>query len=137
MGNIYRPPRDLNVNYKQFIDEFSLLLSTFDQNNLEVIIAGDFNINLLKINQKEIFSEFFYSLTRHSFFPKITLLTRFSNLNGTLIDNFICKISQATLNSTSGILIKQFSDHQPYFIFIDATPLNKCPPKFVKNTFTK
>ena len=23
------------------------------------IIAGDFNINLLKINQKEIFSEFF------------------------------------------------------------------------------
>ena len=52
MGNIYRPPRDLNVNYKQFIDEFSLLLSTFDQNNSEVIIAGDFNINLLKINQK-------------------------------------------------------------------------------------
>ena len=62
MGNIYRPPRDLNVNYKQFIDEFSLLLLlTFDQNNSEVIIAGDFNINLLKINQKEIFSEFFTS----------------------------------------------------------------------------
>ena len=58
MGNIYRPPRDLNVNYKQFIDEFSLLLSTFDQNNSKVIIAGDFNINLLKIKQKEIFSEF-------------------------------------------------------------------------------
>ena len=35
MGNIYRPPRDLNVKYKQFIDEFSLLLSsTFVQNNL-------------------------------------------------------------------------------------------------------
>ena len=62
MGNIYRPPRDLNVNYKQFIDEFSLLLLlTFDQNNSEVIIAGDFNINLLKINQKKIFSEFFTS----------------------------------------------------------------------------
>ena len=59
MGNIYRPPRDLNVNYQQFINEFSLLLSTFDQNNPEVIIVGDFNINLLKINQKEIFSEFF------------------------------------------------------------------------------
>ena len=70
MGNIYRPPRDLNVNYKQFIDEFSLLLSTFDQNNSKVIVAGEFNINLLKINQKEIFSVFFYSLTEHSLFPK-------------------------------------------------------------------
>ena len=101
MGNIYRSPRDLNVNYKQFIDEFSLLLlSTFDQNNSEVIITGDFNINLLKINQKEIFSEFFYSLTEHSFFPKITLPTRFSNLNGPLIDNFFCKLRQSTLNST-------------------------------------
>ena len=62
MGNIYRPRRDLNVNYKKFIDEFSLLLLvTFDQNNSEVIIAGDLNINLFKINQKEIFSEFFTS----------------------------------------------------------------------------
>ena len=52
MDNIYRPPRDLNVNYKQFIDEFSLLLSTFDQNNSEAIIARDFSINLLKFNQK-------------------------------------------------------------------------------------
>ena len=119
MGHIYIPQRDLNVNYKQFIDEFSLLLSTFDQSNSEVIIAGDFNINLRKINQKEIFNDFFYSLTEHSFFPKITLPTRFSNLNGTLIDNISCKLSQPTLNSTSGILIKQFSNHQPYFIFID------------------
>ena len=51
MGNIYRPPRDLNVNYKQFIDELSFLLSTFDKNNNEVIITEYVNINLLKIIQ--------------------------------------------------------------------------------------
>ena len=27
VDNIYRPPRDLSVNYKQYIEEFSLLLS--------------------------------------------------------------------------------------------------------------
>ena len=33
VGNIYRPSRDLNVKYKQFIEEFSLLLSQLDCKN--------------------------------------------------------------------------------------------------------
>ena len=49
-----------------------------------------------------------------SFFPKITLPTRFSLRNGTLIDNIFCKISDTTLNTPSGILIKIFSDHHHY-----------------------
>ena len=36
------------------------------------------------------------------------------------------------LESTAGILIKQFSDHHPYFIFIDNAPVQKCPPKLIK-----
>ena len=121
VGNIYRPPRDLNINHTQFIDEFSLLLSQLDCKNSEVIIAGDFNINLLKINDKEYPSEFYDTLTGFSFFPKITFPTRFSYLNDTLIDNLFCKLSQIMLQSTAGILIKQFSDHQPYFLFIETS----------------
>ena len=47
-GNIYRPPRNLNHNLEQFIPEFSLMLSSLDQIQHNVIIAGDYNINLLK-----------------------------------------------------------------------------------------
>ena len=36
------------------------------------------------------------------------------------------------LESTAGILIKQFSDHHPYFIFIDNAPVKKSPPKLIK-----
>ena len=36
------------------------------------------------------------------------------------------------LESTAGILIKQFSDHHPYFIFIDNAPVQKYPPKLIK-----
>ena len=36
---------------------------SFDRTNSDVIIAGDFNVNLLKINEKEVFAEFFYTLT--------------------------------------------------------------------------
>ena len=116
VGNIYRPPRDINTNYEQFIDEFSLLLSQLDCKNFEVIIVGDFNINLHKINYKEYSSEFYDTLTGFSFFPKITFPTRFSVLNGTLIDNLFCSMIQ----STAGILTK----HSPpaiSFIYQDSS----------------
>ncbi len=54
-------------------------------------------------------------LTNHSLCPKITLPTILSNKHGTLIDNSFCKLTEATINTTSGIIIKKFSDHQPYF----------------------
>ena len=100
----------------------------------EVIILGDFNINLLKINEKEYCSEFYDTLTGFSFFPKITFPTRFlfPSLNGTLVENLFCTISELMLESTAGILIKQFSDHHPYFIFIDNAPVIKCPPILIK-----
>ena len=28
LGNIYRPPRDINENYRQFIDEFTTVLAS-------------------------------------------------------------------------------------------------------------
>ncbi len=37
--------------------------------NLECIISGDFNIDLLKLNEKEVICEFVDTLTKY-FFPK-------------------------------------------------------------------
>ncbi len=116
LGNVYRPPRDTNENYRLFVQKLTPVLSNFSNTNNDIIIAGDTNINLLKINEREFYSEFFDMLTSHSFYLKITLPTRFSNTRGTLIDNFFCKLNDTTINSTAGILIKKFSDHQPYFI---------------------
>ncbi len=44
-------------------------------------------------------------------YPKIALPTRLSNKHGTLIDNFFCKLSESTIDTTSGILLKQLSGH--------------------------
>ena len=49
---------DTNENYKQFISEFATLLSHLDRCNSDVIIGGDFNIDLLKVNDKPIVSEY-------------------------------------------------------------------------------
>lgn len=131
IGNIYRPPKDLIENYTEFIQEFGSILDKFENNNNEVIVTGDFNIDLLKVNEKQVFSEYFDMLTNHSFYPKITLPTRLSNKHGTLIDNFLCKLTQLTLDTTSGILIKKFSDHQPYFTVLNNMHHKNCVPKYV------
>ena len=57
IGNICRPPRSCNDNIKNVIDEFTTL-STLE-NNSNLIITGDFNINLLKINENRIYSDYF------------------------------------------------------------------------------
>ncbi len=43
------------------------MLSTLQNNNNEVIVAGDFNINLLQINDRHVFGEYFDMLKSHSF----------------------------------------------------------------------
>ena len=123
IGNIYRPARPSTENYNEFINE---LLSTVISNlpchqNNSVILAGDYNINLLKINEQEHCSTFFDMLTSCSLFPQINLPTRFTTCTGTLIDNFFCNLTKHIVQSTAGILIKTFSDHQPYFMFLDTT----------------
>ena len=67
IGNIYRPPRDLNENYMQFLNEFTTIISLIDQTNSDIIIAGDFNINILKINETNIVGEFVDMFISNSF----------------------------------------------------------------------
>ncbi len=107
----------------------------FESDRNEVLIVVDFNINLLEINDKHIISEYFDMLTNHSFYPKIILPTRLSNKHGILIDKILCKLSEITLDTTSGVLTKQISDHQPYFVILNNIALKNRQPKFVKTCF--
>ena len=63
--------------------------------------------------------------------PEITLPTRFSHRTGTLIDNFLCKLSDISLKSKPGILVDRFSDHQPYFMSINLRTVNIIPHKYI------
>ncbi len=47
--------------------------------NAEAIITGDTNLDLLKINERQVFGALFDTLTESSFYLKITLPTRCSN----------------------------------------------------------
>ncbi len=58
IGHIYRPSNNLLDNYTEFISEFTPILNTVESTNYDVILAGDFNINLLKKNVEPKISEY-------------------------------------------------------------------------------
>ena len=132
IGNRYRSPRTSNDNLNACINEYSSIVSLLEHNcKNSLIIAGDFNINLLKLNENDIYNSYFDALISHSLFQQITFPTRFTRTNGTLIDHFFSKLSQSMLESTAGILIKNLSDHQPYFMLLNTSLKTEPPPKFV------
>ena len=132
LGNIYHPPRDLNDNYELFIREFSSILNKLQKSKQEILIGGDFNIDLLKIHEKAMYATFFDTVTSLGFYPQITLPTRLSQRRGTIIDNFLYKLSDLLTNLTdSGIISSRISDHFPYFIGLDILSTNHDPlPKY-------
>ena len=129
LGNVYRLPRETFTDHETFIDEFSPILAQLEQSHSEVFKAGDFNINLLDIKTKV--STFYNSFTTIVFLLEITLPTRFSHRTGTLIDNFLCKLSYISLKSKSGILVDRLSDHQPYFMSLNLRTVNIIPHKYI------
>ena len=59
LGNIYKPPKDNSNNQKVscFIYEITPSLHTLSKDYS--ILVGDFNIDLLKLNERQIFSKLF------------------------------------------------------------------------------
>ena len=77
--NVYRPPKTgVNRVLTQFKDEFRILLTSLSRSTGTCAVAGDFNLNILKINERSVISDFFDMMVDHSFYPRITLPTRFS-----------------------------------------------------------
>ena len=60
IGNIYKPPQNNNnnANIERFIEEISPIINTLQKENKYAAIVGDFNINLLQINEREIWGVF-------------------------------------------------------------------------------
>ena len=130
IGNIYRPPRMLVADINQFIDELTLVIQSIKCKSIN--LAGDYNLNLLKINENAACSNFFDMMTSHSLFPQITFPTRLSHTSATLIDNIFCKFDATTKEIKSGILLNNLSDHLPYFILLDIIAFKTPTLKFIK-----
>ena len=118
LGNIYRPPRSNNNNTSitNFLREFKPVAENLSKDNKNVVLTGDFNIDLLKVNEREKYAEFFDLLITLGFLPKITFPTRFAKKSASLIDQIFVKDKGFNNHkSHSGILHSPISDHYAAF----------------------
>ena len=122
IGNIYRPPFEGSDDFDLFLQEFNDFVNIMSSYGHSSYICGDFNINLLKINTKPHYNNFFKNMLSAGFFPKITLPTRICDTSSTLIDNIYSNDLKS--NDISGIFVSHISDHQAIFTTTN-TLLNK------------
>ena len=133
--NIYRPPKGNNnhASIDSFLQEFCPIIDNTTRQNKNLILAGDFNIDLLKLNTNGKYQEFYDFITGHNLLPNITLPTRLSKRSATLIDNiFSCNSNFCTPIDT-GILVHKLSDHMATLSAINFnTPSNHNNNKWIK-----
>ena len=96
---------------------FEPIMGKMSNENKEVIIMGDFNIDLMKIEDDNHINEFYNIIRTNIFVPHITLPTRITSTSKTLIDN----IFSNSLNfpeMISGNFTVSISGHLPQFLII-------------------
>ena len=110
IGNIYRPPRESNKLITKFNDEFSKAMHHKIMKGKKLIMSGDFNINLLKINEKISYANFLDMMASNSLLLNITYPTRITQTTTTIIDNILTNSLED--KAVSGIISnKSISDH--------------------------
>ena len=102
------------------------------KNTTPVIIAGDFNIDLIKTDSNIQHDNYAKLLLSNAFIPTITLPTRITERSKTLIDHIFVRLPPKQLESkiTSGNLFCDISDHLPNFCIIEtkSKTINKNRP---------
>ena len=88
-------------------------MSSINATSTDVVLCGDFNIDLLRVNEDNQSSTFYSSMCSNTLLPTISKPTRLTATSCTLIDNiFVSNLN----NFNSGILTVDVTDHMPIFI---------------------
>ena len=114
------------------IEEFSPIVDKISKNMSHGMIVGDFNINLLQIQEREKIGDFFDLMCVNGFLPKITFPTRFAKKSCSLIDQIFCRFPESHINFSSAIIMSMISDHNPCIVSVNLLKVKSHNPKFVK-----
>ena len=111
VGSIYKHPSlALDVFNSDFLEP---LLLKIGKENKQILLLGDFNINLLHTSSDSKILSFLNNLGSHLILPNIFLPTRITEHSMTLIDNIFSSISGH--DNFPGNFLYSISDHLPQF----------------------
>ena len=112
-GSIYRHP---HYNFKEFFIYLEKCLSKLVKENKELYLCGDFNFDLLKIDNDINTHYFFNLLCSFGLLPHILQPTRVTEYTATVIDNIFSNNIQDDI--TSGNLLLTLSEHFCQFVSV-------------------
>ena len=113
IASCYRPPGF--QNFDLFTAVFQEKIAALETNSIDCFICGDFNIDLLSINENRYVSTFYDILTSMALLPTIVRPTRCTKESQTLIDNIF---TNRLYEFDAGILEADISDHFPIFTLV-------------------
>ena len=90
------------------------MLLEYQSTSQKTYICGDFNIDLLKVNDLKFNKEYCHDILSAGYIPTITLPTRLS-ASSSLIDNIFT--TNVSTDISACILNVHISDHQPVSLF--------------------
>ena len=127
IGVVYRHPSKRND--EKCIEILSETLTKIQKENKKVLIAGDFNYDLLKHETDKSINDFLQMMINNSYQPCITEPTRIVNGHRpSLVDNIF---SNSVESCISGNIFDKISDHLPSFVMIENVK-SKPKPKTIK-----
>ena len=118
-GTIYRPNTFPKADLDVFITTLSEILHIINQENKNIILLGDFNIDLLKYETHMKTSDFLDEIFSFGLLPVITKPTRITDHSATLIDHIHTNLINNLYKL--GIIVTDLSDHFGTFIFLKIT----------------
>ena len=118
VGVIYRPNSPPLASVTVFINELQNILDKIDETNGEVCLLGDFNIDLLRLDNDHNVNRFLEMMVASSFLPTISKPTRVADQSATLIDQIFIKSNEVATNLKSGIILTDITDHFGIFLGI-------------------
>ena len=115
IGNIYRAP---GSNINEFNGKLDKVLQDIHNHPVykkasEIILCGDYNINLLNHDKHQQTQNYLETLLGHGMLPLITLPTRITPTSSTLIDHIFSNLKHDSFDS--GIIYSAISDHLAIF----------------------
>lgn len=127
VGSIYKHP---SLSLEDFNKYFQPLLTKISMEKKQILLLGDFNIDLLHASTDPSILTFLNDLGSHFLLPNIFLPTRITDHSITLIDNIFSSISGK--QSFSGNFLYNISDHLPQFHLIRGPSLKTESEKVYK-----
>jgi hypothetical protein len=127
IGSVYRcigkhPTLSTKDQFSIFNDLLSNLLDNLSPS--EMILGGDFNLDVLKIRSCRNTEAYINNLFSNGCLQIVSKPTRCNNLSATCIDHYVTNIQQSVYNTR--ILLSRISDHFPILFTIDS--ISKNPP---------